>query len=299
MPFDGPNAIVARLLLQLVAALPLAVVHALGALAGELTFWLSPTYRRRLRANLDAAGYHDRGLVRAAAREAGKQGLETPWVWLRPPADIVAITTFDGTEVLDAALAEDRPVMILTPHLGCFEIIAQHYAATRASAGAPPMTVLYRIPRKAILRDLVESGRAADGLRLAPAELRGVRLLMRAMKQREVVGILPDQVPSRGDGVWAPFFNRWAYTMTLPAKLGVQFNGIMLFLYGERLAGGAGYRIHCTRLAQTLTGDAGRDARTINRELEALIRRCPAQYLWGYNRYKAPADAEPAPQTPA
>jgi KDO2-lipid IV(A) lauroyltransferase len=115
------------------------------------------------------------------------------------------------------------------------------------------------------------------------------------MKDGEVVGILPDQVPSRGEGAWAPFFGRWAYTMTLPARLARQFDAIVLFVYGERLPHGRGYRIHLRRLDVPLTGDAAHDAAVMNRGLESLIRERPAQYLWGYNRYKVPAGAEPPP----
>jgi KDO2-lipid IV(A) lauroyltransferase len=157
------------------------------------------------------------------------------------------------------------------------------------------MTVLYRIPRKAVLRDIVATGRAAEGLKLAPADLKGVRMLMKAMKAREVVGILPDQVPSQGEGAWAPFFGRWAYTMTLPARLAHQFDAIVLFVYGERLPNGRGYRIHLRRLEEPFTGDPAQDAARMNRGLESLIRECPAQYLWGYNRYKIPAGAERPP----
>jgi len=280
---------VLTLLFRCIAALPLGMVHAIGGLLGQAVFWLSPTYRRRLRENLAQAGYRDRALVRAAAAEAGKQALETAWIWMRPRADIIGRTEVADMPIVDAALADGRPVMFLPPHLGCFEVTAQFYAAFRPEAKTRPMTVLYRIPRKSVLRGIVESGRAAEGLKLAPAEIRGVRMLMKAMKDREVVGILPDQVPSRGEGAWAPFFGRWAYTMTLPARLARQFDAIVLFVYGERLPHGRGYRIHLRRLQEPLTGDAGHDAAAINHGLEALIRERPAQYLWGYNRYKAPA----------
>jgi len=286
---------VLKLLFKCIAALPLATVHAIGGVLGQLVFWLSPTYRRRLRENLAQAGYIDSALVRAAAAEAGKQALETAWIWMRPRADIIAKTEVADMSVVDAALADGRPVMFLPPHLGSFEVTAQFYAAFRPEARSRPMTVLYRIPRKSVLRGIVEAGRAAEGLKLAPADIKGVRMLMRAMKEREVVGILPDQVPSRGEGTWAPFFGRWAYTMTLPARLARQFDAIVLFVYGERLAGGRGYRIHLKRLEEPFTGDAARDAALVNGSLEALIRERPAQYLWGYNRYKVPSGAEPAP----
>jgi KDO2-lipid IV(A) lauroyltransferase len=288
---------VLRLLFRCVAALPLAVVHAVGSVLGRAVFWLSPTYRRRLRENLAQAGYRDPALVGAAAAEAGKQALETAWVWMRPRADIVERTEVADMPVVDAALADGRPVMFLPPHLGCFEVTAQFYAAFRPEAATRPMTVLYRTPRKSVLRGIVETGRAAEGLKLAPAEMKGVRMLMKAMRDREVVGILPDQVPSRGEGAWAPFFGRWAYTMTLPARLARQFDAIVLFVYGERLPGGRGYRIHLKRLQEPLTGDVEHDAAVMNRGLEALIRERPAQYLWGYNRYKVPAGVAPPPES--
>lgn len=287
-----------NLLLRLVAALSLRTVHAIGGFLGHVVYWLSPAYRRRLNENLGLAGYTDAATRREAIAGAGRQGLETPWVWKRPRADLIACTSVMDMRLVDEVMADGRPVMFLLPHLGCFEVTGQFYAAFRPEAKTRPITVLYRVPRKSILRPLVEAGRAADGLRLAPAELRGVRMLMKAMKDRHVVGILPDQVPSRGEGVWAPFFGRWAYTMTLPARLARQFDAIVLFVHGERLAGGAGYRIHLQRLQEPLTGDPAHDAAVMNRGLESLIRECPTQYLWGYNRYKVPRSL-PAPQVPA
>lgn len=287
-----------NLLLRLVAALPLRAVHAIGGFLGRLVYWLSPAYRSRLNENLRLAGYADPAILRGAIESAGRQGLETPWIWKRPRTDLIARTAIADIRLFEETLADGRPVMFLPPHLGCFEATAQFYAAFCPEAKTRPMTVLYRVPRKSILRPVVESGRAADGLRLAPADMRGVRMLMKAMKDREVVGILPDQVPSRGEGVWAPFFGRWAYTMTLPARLARQFDGIVLFVYGERLPRGEGYRIHLRRLQEPLTGDPAHDAAVMNRGLEALIRECPTQYLWGYNRYKVPAGAEPPPVQP-
>ena len=193
-----------KLLFRLVAAFSLRKVHEIGGLLGKWVYWLSPTYRNHLRDNLAGAGYSESTLVMAAAAEAGRQALETPWIWMRPRSDIVSRTEVADMSILDAALADGRPVMFLPPHLGYFEVTAQFYAAFRPEAKTRPMTVLYRIPRKSALRGIVESGRAAEGLRLAPAETKGVRMLMKAMKNREVVGILPDQVPSRGEGAWAP-----------------------------------------------------------------------------------------------
>ena len=232
-------------------------------------------------------------MMASAAREAGKQAMETPWIFMRPRSESAATATLVDPVTFNTALADGRPVLLMTPHLGCFEVFAQFYAATRPDAKQRPMTVLYRVPRKSMLRSMAERGRAAEGLILAPAEMRGVRMMIRAMQQRQVVGILPDQVPLHGEGVWAPFFGREAYTMTLPARLALQFDAIVLFLYSERLPHGAGFRIHFRPLERKFTGDARTDAAIINTELEALIRTCPHQYLWAYNRYKVPPGVEP------
>lgn len=278
-------------LFRLVAALPLSLVHRLGAALGSLVYWASGSYRRRLHENLRQAGYAPEQWAREARREAGRQALETPWIWMRPRSQVMAKVQADETAVavIRDALAEQRPIVFLTPHQGCFEVTAQWYAATLAPESGRPITVLYRVPRKEVLRKIVGEGRGGENMALAPADVSGVRKLMRALKNRETVGILPDQVPSQGEGVWAPFFGRPAYTMTLPLKFARQFDAIVLLVWGERLGHGQGWRIHAERLETPFSGEAGADAAIMNHALEAMIRHRPGQYLWGYNRYKVPA----------
>ena len=107
--------------------------------------------------------------------------------------------------------------------------------------------------------------------------------------------MLPDQAPRTGEGVWLPFFGRPAYTMTLAARL-TETGAIPLLAWGERLPNGQGFRLHFSPPTAPIEGDTIARAACINREMEQLIRQQPAQYLWGYNRYKHPAGAEPPPQ---
>jgi KDO2-lipid IV(A) lauroyltransferase len=281
---------------RLLSRLPLGWVQALGGLLGRLVPLFSAAYRQRLHDNLRQAGLDPARLAGTVAAESGKQSLETAWVWLRPRAELAAKVRWVDEPVLRAALDDGRAVIILTPHLGCFEAIAQGYAL-RPEARTRPMTALYRRPRKDVLLPLVQDARAKEGLLLAPADLRGVRMLMRALKSRQVVGILPDQVPAAGDGVWAPFFGKPAFTMVLPSRLALAGDAIVLVLGAERRPGGAGFDIHVERLAAPLTGDALHDAAQINRAIAAMVLRFPAQYLWGYNRYKKPANAPEPPMS--
>ena len=143
-------------------------------------------------------------------------------------------------------------------------------------------------------QELILTGRKRAHLHLAPADLSGVRSLIKALKKGEMVGMLPDQAPKTGEGVWLKFFGRYAYTMTLAARL-TETGAASLLTWGERLPGGRGYRVHFQPPQTPLAGATVDRAQQINSEIELLIRQCPAQYLWGYNRYKRPGGAEPPP----
>jgi KDO2-lipid IV(A) lauroyltransferase len=271
-----------RILLRLLAGLPLSVLHGLGTVLGWTMYGMSPTYRRHLRENLQQAGYGDARTRRAAIAAAGRMLVETPAMWLRPQERVAALVhEVQGMDAVEAARAQGKALLFLTPHMGCFEITAQ-FAAQRF-----PITVLYRAPKMGWLEPLMREGRGRGGMRLVSADFRGVRELLAALKRGEAAGFLPDQVPGVGEGEWADFFGRPAYTATLAPKLAQRDNVACFLAYAKRLEGGGGYAI----IIRPYVKD-GREnpARQLNRALEALVRECPEQYLWGYNRYKqAPA----------
>ena len=283
-------------LFDLTARMPLRLLHGLGALLGRLIYRLDRTYAARLRENLsralqDVPDEARERVRRANIREMGKSILELPWVWRRP-LDVVLgrVRTVHGLAHLEAAQHAGRGVIFLTPHLGCFEIVSLYLAARL------PITILYRPPRLAWLDGVMRAGRQRGQTTLARTDLSGVRAMLKALKRGESIGLLPDQAPGNGEGEWAPFFGRPAYTMTLLGRLAESSGAPVLLAFGERLAHGAGYDIHFTPLA--FGGDTPVTTQ-LNAALEALIRTRPAQYLWSYNRYKVPAGATPPEQETA
>ncbi len=271
-------------LMRCCARMPLAGLHFFGAGLGWLVYGLSPTWRRRLRENLRASGLcADEASLRrtrhAAVAEAGKGITELCRLWFGRDDEIDTLVRCDDWNVVEAAQREGRGLIFLTPHLGCFEISAL-YGAQRL-----PLTVLYRPPKRATLEPLMLAGRSRTSAKLAPATLQGVRQLLKALKRGEAVGILPDQAPGVGEGEWADFFGRPAYTMTLATRLQEFTGAAVVMAFAERLPGGKGYRLQLQRVPVPLPPAA------LNRAVEDVIRRCPAQYLWGYNRYKVPAGA--------
>ena len=297
-------------LLRLYARMPLRLLHALGAAMGWVVYGLSPSYRRRLKENAGRAGV---GLAqqRAAVAQAGRMAAEVPWLWLAP-ADrpISSRVRWQGREVLEQALQAGRGVVILTPHLGSFEVLGQAYA--EAYGARAPMTALYRPARKALLRQLEETSRHRPGLLTAPANLAGVRQIIRALRRGQTTCLLPDQVPPQGQGVWAPFFGAPAYTMTLAWRLLEQSGAQPVLAWCERLPQSRGWVLHLMRpkdvLPQSLDPSADetdsaaempspaltevQGAAQINEWMQALVRMCPSQYLWGYHRYKQPRGAD-------
>ena len=268
-------------------------LHALGWALGWLAWALSPSHRRRSRENAALAAVPP-AAQRAAIAEAGRMVAELPWLWLSTRArPISRWARWEGAELLDAALAQGRGAVLLTPHLGVFEVCAQAYAERYGASH--PVTVLYRPARQAWLRELEETARARPGLGTAPAALAGVRQMIRALRRGETVGLLPDQVPPHGMGVWAPFFGRDAYTMTLAARLIQQTGCAWLLLWCERLPSAQGYVVRVQAPAGPLPEGEQAAAEAINREMERLILQCPQQYLWGYHRYKRPRGGAKAP----
>ena len=278
----------------------LRFLHALGAWLGWTAYLLSPSYRRRLVGNARLAGV-GRADRRAAVAEGGKLYMELPRLWLRPREQGISDPVrWQGAELIEAAVSAGRGLVLLTPHLGTFEICAQAYA--ERFGPQQPITVLYRPARQPWLRELEETARARPALATAPASLAGVRQMMRGLRKGETLGLLPDQVPPDGMGVWAPFFGQPAYTMTLAARLVLQTGAAWLLIWCERLPQGAGYVVHVQAPAEVLPARGAQEeeawmaaaAGVVNRAMEDLIKQKPAQYLWGYNRYKQPRRLEAA-----
>ena len=289
-------------LIRWLARRRLATLHAWGALLGWLGYGLSPSYRRRLVRHAKLGGL-DGPQRRAAVAQAGRMVAEMPWLWLRPPSQPLGdLVRWEGVGLIQAAIGKGSGLVLLTPHLGCFEVCAQ--AIAERFGAQTTLTAMYRPARQAWLRTLEETARNRPGLATTPATLSGVRQMIRALRQGQAVGLLPDQVPPKGMGVWAPFYGQQAYTMTLAARLVQQTGAVMLLIWAKRLPHGAGFEVHVTTAAPLPDGWSDAVAlqvacaAAINADMQRLIAQCPEQYLWGYHRYKAPRAATPVDRAP-
>ena len=281
----------------LLARLPLRVNQAVGAFLGRVVYALSPRFRRRTRENLAAsgvAGAEPAALARANAGEIGKGATELAWVLFRPEEAVRLTHAGRGWEEVERLRAGNRPIIFVTPHLGGYDV------AGRWLWSRLPIMAMYRPHKLAwvdrLLREGRNTGAAQDASNVAPASLAGVRKLLKHLRAGGCSVVLPDQVPGLGEGEWAPFFGRPAYTMTLLGRLQEASGAALVFCFAERLPRGEGFEMRFDPLEQALPADRAAAAALVNAKVEELVRACPAQYLWGYNRYKRPAGAPPPPQ---
>ena len=278
-----------QLTLSVIAVLPLFLVQVIGAALGILAYVGSKQYRSLFRPQYEAVVNHYQLPLQiwSAAAASGQLFSDSLWIWRNPQKALELVEVQDWA-LVEAAIQEGHGLVMLTPHLGGFEIIprvlAQHF----------PATILYRPSRQAWLNDVVEEGRAYPNMHFVPTNLHGVRQMTRALARGEAIGVLPDQVPSGGEGVWVPFFGRPAYTTPLPARLANRNNTPVVMFTAKRKGLGKGWLMQAKRLAP-LSEDSSLAAAELNVAIENAILVAPNQFIWAYNRYKHPTGAELPP----
>ncbi len=280
------RARIARLVLRISALLPLPVAHPVGAMTG----WLLALFpnRQRLISTINIRRcFPDldepvrRQLVRRSLIETGKTALEVGALWLWPRPQVLSLVKkVSGEEALKEALAHGNGAIIAAPHLGAWEMVGLYCSAQY------PMTSLYRPPRMAELDKMIRNARERCGARLVPTDASGVRALYKALGAGELIGILPDQIPNTGNGLFAPFFGNDAYTMVLLSRLVQKTRAAVFFTYAERLPRGHGFHLHFVK-ADTGIGDPDplKAVAALNRGVEQCVRSLPEQYQWSYRRF--------------
>ncbi len=276
------------LLLRILAWMPLAWTHALASVAARMAFyWPGLRARKTAEANLtlcypELSVAQHRALLRRALAENAKNFAELGHFWLRSRTHVQAlIARVAGEEHLHHALAQKKGVLIMTPHFGAWELAGYH------AADYAPMTSLYRPPKLAQLSNLMRSGRENSGAMLVPVTPAGVKALLQRLRAHEMAGILPDQDPGRGNGVFAPFLGVPAHTMLLVHRLLHKTNALAVFTYAQRLPNGQGFALHFFPAPPGIySQDPVESAAAMNAGIAHCIACDPAQYLWTYKRFK-------------
>lgn len=275
------------------ANLPLPVAHALGAVIGVLVWAVPNRFTRRTRFHiarcLPALGRAARErLVFRALIESGKALAELPVLWSGPAARVARLVReVRGTEELARAFAAGKGVVGASPHLGSWEMAGLDYSRRY------PLVSMYRLQGNQ-WDDVMKRGRERFGAKLVPSDRSGVRELLEGLRRGHTIGVLPDQDPPEGSGAFAPFFGIIAHTPVLATRLARRTGATVLYIFTERLGWGRGFVLHVVPApAEVTDADEARACAALNRGLEDCIRRFPAQYWWGYARFRRRPPGEP------
>lgn len=278
------------LLLRLLARFPLPLLHALGAALGLLGL-LRPRHTLRMRNNLGIPHLYSLRLLLNAAMELGKGMAELPRIWLAPlPSVFSLVREVRGWEHIEAARRQGKGIVLLAPHLGCWEICGM-YIASRV-----PCTALYTPPRQAWVHEMMRTGRERSGVRTVPPGNAGVRALLTSLRAGEAVFILPDQTAMKGEGMWLRFLGEPAYMPSLPYRLLHRTDATPLAVFAKRLSWGRGFRLYVQAIPRPSENTDHGFADAVGRAMSDLIRQHPAQYLWSYRLYRRRINMPPLPE---
>ena len=222
-----------------------------------------------------------RRLARKSFRQIAKGLMEVGKLWLRPAdKNLAMIKSVHGEEHVRTSLNAGKGVILATPHLGSWELFGSYCSSQY------PLTSMFQKPPLKGLNKLIKDGREDSGGSYVPTDNSGIRALLKALRNGELIGILPDQVPSQG-GVLAPFFGQPALTMNLLSSLASKTNATVIFGFAERLSWSRGYRLHFLPPDELIsTTPLEESAARINAQIEKCIRMAPDQYLWVYKRFQ-------------
>ena len=276
------NRIFLNIFKALFSCIPLAIIQLLGILIGYVFHFINKKSKFLLVQNLTFSNlYQNKNDLSEAINknisETGKTIMESFAIWASKERRILNwVNEIKGLSEIEKAHSKKKGIIFLTPHLGCYEITSIYYGSKY------PLTILYRPPRQKWLERLIKEGRQKGLNVLAPTNKMGIKKILTALKKGEAVGILPDQAANKGEGEWADFFGRPAYTMILVSKLAKKTGATVIMAFGERLSIGKGFDIHF----KTLQSSDISSPRKLNKILENEIRFAPTQYLWNYDKHK-------------
>lgn len=281
------------LFLRGISFLPLWAIHFIAFVMGNLIYLFPTSIKKTCSTNLKLCfpEYNSNTYkhhLRKTLIESCKTLLEFGYIWFRDPATFLRkIVSIEGEELLRQEFNKGKGVILAAPHLGQWELLGLHLSKTL------PCCFLYRPPNIQQLEEVMVKARARSGAKIVPANTAGIRKLFQSLKNGELLGILPDQDPASGDGVFAPFFGVQAKTMVLLSRFAAKTKTPVFVSYTERLPFARGFKIHFKKVdAGIYSKDLLESVTTLNHAIEGIIKQSPFQYQWTYKRFKSRPEGE-------
>lgn len=278
-----------KILFRLTSMTSLPFAHRIGYVFGWLLINIPNKSKQIAKKNIaiclpELSPVEQTTLLRHTLNESGKTLSEMGIMWLANSERVLnMVKSIEGEEYLKSAIENHKGVLLAMPHIGSWELVnlyvARHY----------PVTSLYKPPHMHSLNNIIKESRQRTGATLVPTDTRGIRAVSKALKNSEVVVILPDQQPppQLKNGIFSNFFNYPAYSATLMSKLAAKSNSVIIYAYTKRLEQGKGFSLVFRPASKNdAKTDIQHSVDAINKDIETVVRDCPEQYQWTYKRFK-------------
>lgn len=284
------KGILAVMALGLLALLPLKMAQGFGRFLGKRMMKQRNNNRmfRITQSNIklcfpELSEQEQENLIQESLQQTGQSFAEMGMSWLWPVQKTLKKINMVHNEILiEEGLSAGKGVIIIAPHIGNWEVL-NLYLSNRYT-----FTAMYKPPKQKRLDKLIRRMRARLGTDMAPANVHGVRKVMKALKRCEMVGILPDQEPEPQGGIYADFFGTPALTMKLVPQLAAQTGAPVICGYARRLPDAKGFDIYFSEAdADINSKDTQLATSALNRSVERCVRELPAQYQWEYKRFNS------------
>lgn len=279
--------------LRLFALLPWRAVQAVGSAIGWLMWKLPNGSRQVVRVNLgkcfpDMPAQEREALVGQTLKDIGKTLTESACAWIWPAQKSLGlIRQVEGMEVLQQALQSGKGVVLISSHLGNWEMLLQYVCSLCQPS------ILYRPPKLKAVDELLVRQRTQLGNELAPSTREGILSLVKRVRNGGIAGIAADPEPSRSSGVFVPFFGVPTLTSKFVPSLVHGHKAVAVFMHALRLDDGSGYRVIIEAAPEALYGDDVELAvAALNQGIEKQVRQAPSQYMWSMKRFKKRPDGE-------
>jgi KDO2-lipid IV(A) lauroyltransferase len=277
--------------LQLGAWLPLSFLQSLAKCLGACLYYLPTKTKVVTEKNLSTC-FPKRSdtelekLTRASLTNTACTMLEMGKSWVPPMEEsLKLVVDSEGEEQFFSAARSSSGVILLAPHIGNWEIFGFHLCDKLKS------TWLYQPPKFKLLDELITKTRSRAGIEMTPTNRAGVSNVLGALKRGEVVGILPDQIPSAEGGEFAPFFGEPAFTMTLVSRLIQKTQAKVFCGFAKRLSGAKGYKVIVEEAKSDIySKDINKSLIALNKTIEKTILISVEQYSWEYKRFRKRPD---------
>jgi KDO2-lipid IV(A) lauroyltransferase len=284
---------IAAFILKTLGKLPFSIAQCLGAFIGWLT-WLLPTTSKHVTAvNLNKCFPSQsiqwrRNAIRRSLIQTGITMIECATLWIRPfEWGKQFITSVDGEHLIEEAIARQRGILFITPHLGNWELLSQ-YIASRFQ-----VTAMYRPSRLEAIDKIILHSRSEPGTIMAPTTIRGVKQIKDALLAGGTTVIFPDQVPHSKGGIDASFFGQNALTGVLVPRLLKNSEVVPLCIYSYRLGIGKGFQVRVRPVETDIKAtDIAVATTALNRTIETVVKEAVYQYQWSYKRFKSTQDTQ-------